>query len=50
MLCILRDIKNAMHFSVIFDCIPDISHKVQMSLTIRYVSDGVNVEKYVGVH
>ena len=47
---ILRDSKNAMHFSVILDCTPDISHKEQMSLTIRYVSDGVNVEKPVAVH
>ena len=50
MKAILRDIKNAMYFSVILDCTPAISHKEQMSLTIRYVSDGVNVEKHVDVH
>ena len=47
---ILRDIKNAMYFSIIYDCTPDIRHKAQMSLTIRYVSDGVNVEKHLAVH
>ena len=47
---ILRDSKNAMYFSVILFCTPDISHKEQTSLTIRYVSDGVNVEKHVTVH
>ena len=47
---ILQDIRNAMYFSVILDCTPDISHKEQMPLTIRYVSDGVNVEKPVAVH
>ena len=35
---ILRDIKNAMYFSVILDCTTYISHTEQMSLTIRYVS------------
>ena len=47
---ILQDIKNAMYFSVILDCTSNISRKEQMSLTIRYVLDGVNVEEPVTVH
>ena len=46
---ILQDIKNVIFFSVILDCTSNISHKEEKSLTIPYVSDGVNAEEPVAV-
>lgn len=37
---IVRRIKAAKYFAVVLDCTPDISHYEQMSLSIRYISDG----------
>ena len=46
---ILQRIKTAKCYFVILDCTPDLSHQEQMSLTIRYVSDGLSNQVPVGI-
>jgi hypothetical protein len=37
---ILSSVKKAKYLTIILDCMPDLSHKEQMSFTIRYVDLG----------
>ena len=39
---IVNRVISAKYFCVILDCTPDLTHQEQMSLTIRYVSDGLS--------